>query len=213
MIMKNFKVYCPFKYKGTHKGVDLIPQSTSETPEITAYDDGEVIFTQNINTVNKSTGNAGMGTAIAIRHSGNIITRYQHIKSLKVKKGDKVKKNQPIAIFSRPTNGNSTGPHLHFDISFAKKPTTDYIAGKFMGEMRYYVDPMPYISEQSEAKPSEPKTNTKIVMVNLNVRTGPGMNYPRIKVLAPGTKVTVLETYDGWSRIDVNRWVTAKYLK
>ena len=59
MIMKNFKVTCPFKHKGTHKGVDLVPQTTAETPEITAYDDGEVIFTQNINTVNKSTGNAG----------------------------------------------------------------------------------------------------------------------------------------------------------
>lgn len=210
MIMKNFKVTCPFKYKGTHKGVDLIPESTSVTPEITAYDDGEVIFTQVITTTNKSTGTAGMGTCIAIRHSGNIITRYQHIKSIKVKKGDKVKKNQPIAVFSRPTNGNSTGPHLHFDISFPTKPNKNYIQGKFMKETRYYVDPMPYIEKTPKA---EPKTKTKIVMVALNVRTGPGMNYPRIKVLAPGTKVTVLETRNGWSRIDINRWVATKYLK
>ena len=211
MIMKNFKVFCPFKHKGTHKGVDLIPESTSVTPEITAYDDGEVIFTQVITTTNKSTGTAGMGTAIAIRHSGNIITRYQHIKSLKVKKGDKVKKNQPIAIFSRPTNGNSTGPHLHFDISFPTKPNKDYIQGKFMGEMRYYVDPLPYIIEKAEQPKAE--TKTKIVMVALNVRSGPGMNYPRLKVLAPGTVVNVLEERDGWTRIDINRWVATKHLK
>lgn len=212
MIMKNFKVFCPFKHKGTHKGVDLIPESTSVTPEITAYDDGEVIFTQNLNTVNKSTGTAGMGTSIAIRHSGNIITRYQHLKynSIKVKKGDKVKKNQPIAIYGRPTNGNSTGTHLHFDISYSAKPTKDYIAGKFMGEMRYYVDPMPFIEDKPKA---EPQTKTKIVMVALNVRSGPGMNYPRLKVLAPGTKVNVLEERDGWTRIDINRWVATKHLK
>lgn len=205
MIMKNFKVTCPFKHKGTHKGVDLIPESTSVTPDITAYDDGEVIFTQVITTTNKSTGTAGMGTAIAIRHSGNIITRYQHIKSLKVKKGDKVKKNQPIAVFSRPTNGNSTGPHLHFDISFPTKPDKDFIQGKFMNETRYYVDPKPYIEEK-------PKSNTKTVTVNLNVRTGPGMNYPKIKVLAPGTEVTVLETQNGWCRT-ADGWCAGNYLK
>lgn len=211
MIMKNFKVFCPFKHKGTHKGVDLIPQTTAETPEITAYDDGEVIFTQNLNTVNKSTGTAGMGTCIAIRHK-DCVTRYQHLKynSLKVKVGDKVKKGQPIAIYGRPTNGNSTGSHLHFDISYEKKPSVDYVAGKFMGVMRYYVNPIPYIEKAEQPKA---ETKTKIVMVALNVRSGPGMNYPRLKVLAPGTVVNVLEERDGWTRIDINRWVATKHLK
>ena len=217
MIMKNFKVFSPFKYKGTHKGVDLIPQSTSETPEITAYDDGEVIFTQVITTTNKSTGTAGMGTAIAIRHSGNIITRYQHIKSLKVKKGDKVKKNQPIAIFSRPTNGNSTGPHLHFDISLPNKPTCDYIKGSFCGETRYYVDPKPYLTKKTTSKPtaSDNAGKYKVTAQSLRIRKGPGTNHTSLGTLRAGMTVTVYSVKNGFGSIkpDSSQWCSMDYLE
>ena len=205
------KCTCGFKGYSGHKGADLVPKSTAETPDILAFDDGIVIYTGNVKGTNKSTGTAGMGTCVAIKHKDNTITRYQHLKYNSIPKGitkgATVKRRQKIGVYGRPeTTGNSSGCHLHFDISLPNKPTCDYIKGSFCGETRYYVDPKPYLC-QSE------KANTKTVMVALNVRSGPGMNYPRIKVLVPGTKVNVLEERDGWTRIDINRWVASKHLK
>ena len=88
------KCTCGFRGYKDHKGADLIPKSTAETPDILAFDEGTVVAVGTVSTINESRGTAGMGTFVAIRHPGNIITRYQHLKagSLKVKKGDKVKK-------------------------------------------------------------------------------------------------------------------------
>lgn len=209
------KCTCGFKGYSGHKGADLIPKSTAETPDILAFDDGIVIYTGNVKGTNKSTGTAGMGTCVAIKHKDGTVTRYQHMKynSLKVKKGDSVKKGQILGKYGRPeTTGNSSGCHLHFDISLPNKPTCDYIKGSFCGETRYYVDPKPYLCKSAPMVSEQPKANTKTVMVNLNVRTGPGMNYPKIKVLAPGTEVTVLETQNGWCRIK-DGWCAGNYLE
>lgn len=46
----------------------------------------------------------------------------------------------------------------------------------------------------------------------LNVRTGAGTNYTRIKTLTNGTQVTVYETSGNWSRIGDGQWVCSDYL-
>jgi len=47
---------------------------------------------------------------------------YAHLQpgSLKVKKGDAVKKGQAIALLGN--SGNTTGPHLHFHVIHGKSP-------------------------------------------------------------------------------------------
>lgn len=199
------KCTCGFKGYNNHKGADLIPNSTSETPEILAYDEGTVISTGNVNGTTTSTGTKGMGTYVAIKHADGKITRYQHLKynSLKVKKGDKVRKGQAIGIYGRPTTGNSSGCHLHFDISLPTKPSCDYIKSTFCGQTVYYVDPKPYLCE----------TATKTVTASaLRVRAGAGLTYAVVKVLPQGTKVTVTDTVKGWAKVD-GGWVMASYLK
>lgn len=54
------------------------------------------------------------GYNVLIKHKGNMETRYAHMSSLCVKKGDTVKKGGVIG-FSGNT-GDSTGPHLHFEV-------------------------------------------------------------------------------------------------
>ena len=54
------------------------------------------------------------GYNVLIKHKDNMETRYAHMSSLCVKKGDIVNKGELIG-FSGNT-GNSTGPHLHFEV-------------------------------------------------------------------------------------------------
>lgn len=56
----------------------------------------------------------GYGNYIKIKHSDNYYTAYGHLNSILVSKGDKVAIGQQIA--KSGSTGNSTGPHLHFEI-------------------------------------------------------------------------------------------------
>ena len=45
----------------------------------------------------------------------------------------------------------------------------------------------------------------------LNVRSGPGISYPVMKVLRFGDKVSVLDSVSGWAKID-GGWVSEDWL-
>ena len=45
----------------------------------------------------------------------------------------------------------------------------------------------------------------------LNVRSGPGISYPVMKVLRFGDKVSVSDSINGWAKID-GGWVSEAYL-
>ena len=192
----------------THKGVDLVPESTAETPEILAYADGTVIQAQNFKGTTESTKNPGMGTSCAIRHADGTVTRYQHLQynSLRVKKGDKVKKGDVLGIYGRPTTGNSTGPHLHFDISLPDKPDQSCIKSTFCGETRYYVDPIPYLTKSAAVKMT-------VTASALNVRSGPAKSNKVVKIIHRGDIVTIYEKSNNFGRIGPGQWCCLDYLK
>ena len=60
------------------------------------------------------------GNYIIIKHPNNEYSFYGHLKnaSIKVKKGDKIEKGQTIAAIGN--SGNSTEPHLHFQLNESK---------------------------------------------------------------------------------------------
>jgi murein DD-endopeptidase MepM/ murein hydrolase activator NlpD len=57
----------------------------------------------------------GCGWYTEIRHAGNVVTRYCHlVRRPAVRAGQTVTAGQPIGLVG--TSGNSSGPHLHFEI-------------------------------------------------------------------------------------------------
>lgn len=85
-----------------HRGIDLA--ASTGTP-IYAADGGKV-------TVSSYKGS--FGNMIEIDHGNGMKTRYAHASKLVVSAGTKVYKGQHIANVG--STGNSTGPHLHFEV-------------------------------------------------------------------------------------------------
>ena len=85
-----------------HKGLDFA--SRKGTP-IMATADGVVTFA----------GKKGLlGKTIVIDHGHGMKTRYGHNHKLLKKRGDKVKRWEPIALMG--STGRSTGPHIHYEV-------------------------------------------------------------------------------------------------
>jgi murein DD-endopeptidase MepM/ murein hydrolase activator NlpD len=58
--------------------------------------------------------NAGYGYLVAIDHAGGLQTRYAHNSKLIVTVGQTVTQGQQVSLSG--STGNSTGPHLHFEV-------------------------------------------------------------------------------------------------
>lgn len=56
----------------------------------------------------------GYGNMVEVNHGGGWVTRYAHARSVAVKVGDVVTKDQLIAYIG--STGRSTGPHLHYEV-------------------------------------------------------------------------------------------------
>lgn len=85
-----------------HYGIDI---AISEGTQIKAAADGTVL---------RAFNNGGYGLFVEIDHGGGWITRYGHNSKLLVKPGDCVSSGEVVALSGN--TGNSTGPHLHFEI-------------------------------------------------------------------------------------------------
>ncbi|GEM_PF-828313 len=91
------------RYAHFHTGIDI--GAPSGTP-IRAAADGQVIFT--------GYSSWGYGIHAVIAHNPTLATLYAHMSKLVVAQGAVVKQGQIIGY--EGSTGNSTGPHLHFEV-------------------------------------------------------------------------------------------------
>ena len=89
-----------------HPGIDIRAQKGAK---VYAVEDGTV---QKIITTYKQ--NRGYGKFINLAHEGNFLTRYAHLDSILVKKGQKVKRGTLIGLVGE--TGLAAGPVLHFEM-------------------------------------------------------------------------------------------------
>ena len=103
--ISNYTFTSGFKWRWgkLHSGVDL---AADEGTPVYAADNGKVIVAEN-------SGN-GYGNYIILDHQNGYKTLYGHNSQLLVSVGDIVAKGDKIALSGN--TGNSTGPHLHFEV-------------------------------------------------------------------------------------------------
>jgi len=102
-------VTSPYGYRGRsfHKGIDIADENASGKPVVAAQA-GIVELVE--------FGGTSYGNMILIDHGDGVKTRYDQLMSgsVTVAQGEQVSAGQPIARVG--STGNSTGPHLHFEV-------------------------------------------------------------------------------------------------
>lgn len=82
--------------------------------KVVASGDGVVSYVSTL-------ANQTRGKNIIVRHADGKETHYLHLSNIVVKRGQRVKSGQKIALSGNTSSGNSTGPHLHFTFKKAGK--------------------------------------------------------------------------------------------
>lgn len=103
----NITSYYGERWGRLHSGVDISDGGIYGQP-ISASDSGTVIFAGN--------DNSGYGNYVIIDHGNGYKTLYGHCSSLAVSAGQSVSKGDTVGYVG--STGNSTGPHLHFEVRY-----------------------------------------------------------------------------------------------
>ena len=164
-----------------HKGIDY---ALYQGTPVLAVMDGKVSRTAQI------TG--GYGTHVVIDHDGGLQTVYAHLSRVTVPLGAGVLAGQLIGYSGN--TGNSTGPHLHFEVRADGKA----------------VDPEPLLHPLPPS--SGAADNRRVRVPLLYVRSGPGTEYPIVDSLRRGEQVSGNQTAETvWLRIGPCRWIAVRY--
>ena len=111
-----FEIYdpsCPEKH--FHTGIDIA--TDYGTPVHAA--DGGIVHNYSMGCTYGG-GLCGYGLYVVIVHAGGFISLYGHLSGYAVADGTQI--NQDTVIGYEGSTGNSTGPHLHFEIDLAGTP-------------------------------------------------------------------------------------------
>jgi murein DD-endopeptidase MepM/ murein hydrolase activator NlpD len=106
---------CPFHGRELHPGID-IGRATAGGPSLM----GASIVAAGAGRVMYAGYRGGYGNTVIIDHGNGVATLYAHQSAIRVRSGQKVSKGQRIG--SVGSTGNSTGPHLHFEVRVNGQP-------------------------------------------------------------------------------------------
>jgi murein DD-endopeptidase MepM/ murein hydrolase activator NlpD len=115
--------YVESETENPHTGVDI--DAALHTP-ILAAADGKVIFAGYGLALGKGNTKDPYGLAVVIRHNfsfegQSILTVYAHMEKILVKEGQNVQTGETIGNVG--ITGNTTGPHVHFEVRLEKDGT------------------------------------------------------------------------------------------
>ncbi|MBN2811185.1 MAG: peptidoglycan DD-metalloendopeptidase family protein [Spirochaetales bacterium] len=105
-----------------HKGLDLSTYRSGDA--ILATADGQIVQVDY---------DSGFGNYVIIKHKHGFYTRYAHMQSFRVSKGQYIQQGQVIGYIGN--TGLSTGPHLHYEVHIGSD----------------VVDPMKYLNIKASA--------------------------------------------------------------
>ena len=185
-----------------HKGIDLIDKN-EKNDHIIAFEDGIVIETRD--SVEGYDATKSAGNYVYIKHDNNYTTRYLHMKlgSVRVKKGDKVKKGSIIGYTG--ATGYVTGTHVHFEIrnnNIAEDPLP-YLEGR-----NKIIKTKIYLGTQVTKDTTKDQIMIKENVTDLRVRESP--NGKILGYINPGIyNIISKDTKDGydWYQIDTDYYV------
>lgn len=134
--IKNYWLSCDYHGYKNHEGIDIGWKKSEGTykQEVYASKSGVVV---------DSNYRSDSGNYVVIEHNYGDTkqwTRYLHLDSRKVEKGDKVSQGQVIGI--RGNTGTGTGAHLHFQMSPIVPSSQAYERGWCASNG---IDPKPYL--------------------------------------------------------------------
>lgn len=194
---------------------------------------GRAVLAPAAGTVTKvRTVSGSYGKWIEVSHGNGYSTLYAHLNSQSVKVGQKVTQGQKLGTVG--STGNSSGPHLHFEV----KHNGTVVRPNFIeGSVKYYAaskDGYTLTSKNcpgnsgggGDAKPpaGTSKGTVRTSGINLNKRSGPGTNHSVVGSLPNGSTVyiachkrgtTVTGTYGTsniWNKLSDGTWVPDPYV-
>ena len=102
--------YGQYPSGGEHHGVDMCVRGGTEGKNVVAAASGKVI--------SYGFNHWSMGNYVILDHGSGLFTAYYHLQKLFVEQGDTVSQGQVIGLAGH--TGNTTGPHLHFEVRISR---------------------------------------------------------------------------------------------
>lgn len=149
------KVTQPYTWNGKtgHGGIDIVGL---ESDKVRALAAGVVERVQFWDGKTK-TGSQSYGNLVIVKGDDGLRYYYAHLKTILVKKGERVAKDQELGVMG--STGNSTGPHLHFEIRRGANRGTRMSPANSLGIPNERGE---YKLSAPSSQPSAKKSNTEI---------------------------------------------------
>lgn len=131
-------------------------------------------------------------------------------------------------MFKKGADGYATGPHFHITVGRGKFKGSGWKKNNLglwiltttkeniKPEFAFFLDTT--FTKVSNTKNlnfiylNTKENNVRYLTANLNVRTGPGLNYKVINTLPKNTKVRILEESGDWLKISNKEYINKKYV-
>jgi MYXO-CTERM domain-containing protein len=187
-------------HKGTDIGIGSFPVMDAGSRWVVAAAPGKVVFTNDgcfdrCTTADCGCG-SGFGNYVKVEHADGKSTYYAHLMkgSLTVKNGDSVSCGQHLGKVG--SSGNSTGPHLHFEVRYASNTSDDPYTGTCSGPTSFWVNQGPYKGLPGDSCEKPPAVeDSKLVSV-----------VPAQSVVTPGQSFEVTLVFENTGNTD---WTAA----